>query len=164
MKENCESCENCKSNSSQFITALLNCNTDRVNEHQDNIECRQVEGYGKDLFLKALEKLAKRHYIEQCSNLPLGYPVLSNKCMKDIVSKLNYIQSVEDLVDLVESPQIRQEIISLVYDFFRDIAIDDRMYVKAYPKPPIKDNKSDFDDNIVDINDSEDSDSEIYEI
>ena len=84
--------------------------------------------------------------------------------MKDIVSQLNYIQSAEDLVDLVESTQIRQEVISLVYDFFRDIAIDNCIYVKSYPKPPTKDNTSDFDDYIVDNNELEGSDSEIYEI
>ena len=143
---------------------MLNCKKGKDNEYENKIQCRQVEPYGKDLFLKALEKLAKRHYLEQSSNLPLGYPVLSKKCMKDIVSQLNYIQSAEDLVDLVESTQIRQEVISLVYDFFRDIAIDNCIYVKSYPKPPTKDNTSDFDDYIVDNNELEGSDSEIYEI
>ena len=98
----------------KLITALLNSKAYGENGSKERIECRQVEAYEKDLFPKALEKLAKRHNLEQSSNLPSGYPVLSNKCMKDIVSELNYMQSVEDLVDIVECTQIRQEIIFLL--------------------------------------------------
>ena len=73
-------------------------------------------------FKEELQLLAQRHLHREFGYAPIiGHPTLSFKEIDAVCDRLSGIRREEDLADLVIDRGIRKDILSLVYDFFRDI-------------------------------------------
>ena len=54
----------------------------------------------------------------------VGCPVLSTRDIEKVLHRLNGITSYNHIKDLVADEDVGNEILDLVYDFFRDISVE----------------------------------------
>ena len=54
----------------------------------------------------------------------VGCPVLSTRDIEEVLQRLNGITNYNHIKDLVPDEDVGNEILDLVYDFFRDISVE----------------------------------------
>ena len=124
---------------------------------------REVSKDSKMEFEEELHLLVRRHLHQEFGYSPvLGRPVLTTRQIDEVCDRLHGIRTEADVEDLVKDRKIQQEILALVFDFFRDIPhhyIDEKLAQKSTFE------ESSYDDWYNPVNfvshDDEDTDVEI---
>ena len=121
----CNSCSNCNPvrDSNYFIRTLLHHVPEDLTSQKVVLEqYREVSTECISEFKEELQLLVRRHLHKEFGYSPIiGRPTLTFQNINAVCERLYGIRGEKDLADIVIDREIRQEILALVYDFFRDI-------------------------------------------
>ena len=127
-EELCTSCSHCNpmGNDNLFISALeYDFSTEDIDLSPTLENYREISLECKKEFKEELLVMVRRRLQKEFKYAPIiGRPILSTEDIEEILNRLHGITSHEQLQDLVIDESVRQEILALVYDFFRDIPDD----------------------------------------
>ena len=109
-----------------FIAALENDFNDKEINLSPKIKLiREVSSDCKKEFKEELLLIQRRHLTNNFKYMPIvGCPVLSTRDIEEVLQRLNGITNYNHIKDLVPDEDVGNEILDLVYDFFRDISVE----------------------------------------
>ena len=109
-----------------FIAALENDFNDKEINLSPKIKpIREVSSDCKKGFKEELLLIQRRHLTNNFKYMPIvGCPVLSTRDIEEVLQRLNGITNYNHIKDLVPDEDVGNEILDLVYDFFRDISVE----------------------------------------
>ena len=124
----CVNCSNCHDAGKDDILVrnlTLNTTEEIPGPHAPaRIGIRTIPRSSKEEFKIELTTLATKKLYGDFSCTPtIRHPFLTMKTIEEVLKRLHYIDSEEDLVDLVNDRDTRLQVLSLIQDFFRDIPI-----------------------------------------